>query len=37
MAGFRRIAETVSLHLEGLREDGLPIPDPAAECEYIEI
>ena len=31
------IAEAVSLHLEGLREDGLPIPEPATECEYVEV
>jgi len=31
------IAEAVPLHLEGLREDGLPIPDPATECEYVEV
>jgi predicted RNase H-like HicB family nuclease len=31
------IAEVVPLHLEGLREDGLPIPDPATECDYVEV
>jgi len=31
------ISEAVSLHLEGLREDGLPIPNPATECEYVEV
>ena len=31
------IAEAVALHLEGLREDGLPIPEPATECEYVEV
>jgi predicted RNase H-like HicB family nuclease len=31
------IAEAVPLHLEGLREDGLPIPESATECEYIEV
>jgi predicted RNase H-like HicB family nuclease len=31
------IAEAVPLHLEGLREDGLPIPEPATECEYVEV
>ena len=30
------IAEAVSVHLEGLREDGLPIPEPETECEYVE-
>lgn len=31
------IAEAIPAHLEGLREDGLPIPDPETECEYVEI
>ena len=31
------IAEAVPLHLNGLREDGLPIPKPATECEYLEV
>jgi predicted RNase H-like HicB family nuclease len=31
------IAEAISLHLEGLREDQLPIPDPETECEYVEV
>jgi predicted RNase H-like HicB family nuclease len=32
-----RISKAIPLHLEGLREDGLPIPEPVTECEYIEI
>jgi len=31
------IAEAVPLHLQGLREDGLPIPEPETECEYVEV
>jgi predicted RNase H-like HicB family nuclease len=31
------IAEAVPLHLEGLREDALPIPDPETECEYVDV
>jgi predicted RNase H-like HicB family nuclease len=31
------IAEAVPLHLDGLREDGLPIPDPETECEYVDV
>jgi predicted RNase H-like HicB family nuclease len=27
------IAEAVPFHLEGLREDGLPIPEPTTEFE----
>ena len=33
----RRIAEAVPLHLEGLRVEGLPIPEPATECEYLDV
>ena len=31
------IAEAVPFHLEGLREDGLPVPAPETECEYVEV
>jgi predicted RNase H-like HicB family nuclease len=31
------IAEAVPLHLEGLREDGLPIPQSGTECKYVEV
>ena len=31
------IAEAVPFHLEGLREDGLPIPAPETECEYVDV
>ena len=30
-------AEAIPLHLDGLREDGLPIPKPETECEYVEV
>lgn len=30
------IRKAIRFHLEGLREDGLPIPEPAAVCEYVE-
>ncbi|MBM4124953.1 MAG: type II toxin-antitoxin system HicB family antitoxin [Nitrospira sp.] len=29
------ISEALALHLEGLREDGLPIPEPTAKAEYV--
>lgn len=32
----RNIREAIRFHLDGLREDGLPIPKPSALCEYIE-
>ena len=31
------IAEAIPLHLEGLRKDSLPIPEPETECEYVEV
>ncbi len=30
------IREAIELHLAGMREDGTPIPEPTAECEYVE-
>jgi len=30
------IREGMAFHLEGLREDGLPIPEPTTLCEYVE-
>lgn len=31
------IREAIAFHLEGMREDGLPIPDPTSKVEYIEL
>jgi predicted RNase H-like HicB family nuclease len=33
----REIREAIELHLEGLREDGAPIPPPASKVQYIEV
>ena len=30
------LREAVLFHLEGLREDGLPVPEPSTRCEYLE-
>jgi predicted RNase H-like HicB family nuclease len=30
------MAEAIRLHIEGLKEDGLPIPAPTAIAEYVE-
>ena len=32
----RRMREAVELHLRGMREDGLPIPEPTSMADYIE-
>jgi predicted RNase H-like HicB family nuclease len=31
------IAEAIVLHLDGLRDDDLPIPEPETECDYVEV
>ena len=31
------IREAIEFHIEGLREDGLAVPQPASIVEYIEI
>jgi predicted RNase H-like HicB family nuclease len=33
----RLIREAIALHLEGLVEDGLPVPEPSSRVEYVEI
>lgn len=32
-----QIREAIAFHLEGLREDGLPVPTPASRVEYVDI
>ena len=31
------IQEAIKLHLDGLREDGLPILAPSSQVEYVEV
>ncbi len=31
----REIREAVEFHLEGMREDGVPIPEPTTLAEYV--
>jgi predicted RNase H-like HicB family nuclease len=31
------LREAIDLHLAGLREDGLPIPEPASVVEYVVV
>lgn len=33
----REIREAIELHIRGMREDGLPIPQPSAQIEYVEL
>jgi len=32
-----QLREAIEFHLEGLREDGLPIPQPASRVDYVDI
>lgn len=31
------IRDAISFHLEGLRDDGLPIPEATSRVEYVEL
>jgi predicted RNase H-like HicB family nuclease len=31
------IRETIVLHIRGLREDGLPIPEPKSHVDYVVV
>jgi predicted RNase H-like HicB family nuclease len=33
----REIAEAIAFHLDGMREDGIPIPAPTSTVEYVEL
>jgi predicted RNase H-like HicB family nuclease len=33
----KNIREAIRFHLEGLKKDSLPIPEPCATTEYIEV
>ena len=33
---LRLIREAIDFHIEGLKEDGLPVPEPCSETEVVE-
>lgn len=33
----QEIREAIAFHLEGLREDGVPVPPPSSQVEYVNI
>jgi predicted RNase H-like HicB family nuclease len=33
----RAIREAIQFHIEGLREDGAPIPTPKSRVDYVEV
>lgn len=34
---LQRMRDAIAMHLEGLRQDGLPIPAPASSAEYVAL
>ncbi len=32
-----QIREVIEFHLEGMREDGTPIPPPSSQVEYVDV
>jgi predicted RNase H-like HicB family nuclease len=33
----RRLREAIEVHVQGLREDGLPVPKPSSVVDYVEV
>jgi predicted RNase H-like HicB family nuclease len=33
---LRNIRAAIAFHIEGMREDGQPIPEPTSEADYVE-
>jgi predicted RNase H-like HicB family nuclease len=36
-AARRLIHEAINVHIAGLIEDGLPVPEPTSRAEYVEV
>ncbi len=32
----QNIREAIAMHIEGLREDGLPVPEPQTQADFVE-
>ena len=33
----QNIRQAIELHLRGMREDGIPIPNPSSQVEYVRV
>jgi predicted RNase H-like HicB family nuclease len=33
----QQLREAIEIHLRGMRQDGLPIPEPSCHVEYVEV
>jgi predicted RNase H-like HicB family nuclease len=34
---LRLVRQAIDFHIEGLKEDGLPVPRPRSESEFVEV
>ena len=34
---LRLIRDAIELHIDRLKQDGLPVPDPSSEVEFVEV
>jgi predicted RNase H-like HicB family nuclease len=34
---IHEIREAISFHIEGMRADGRPVPEPSSRVEYVEV
>lgn len=34
---LRLIREAIEFHIHGLKQDGLPVPSPSSESEFVEV
>ena len=32
-----QIREAITFHLDGMREDGVPVPPPSSQVEYVDV
>jgi len=33
----QQIKEAIEFHIRGLRQDGLPVPEPSSRVDYVEV
>ena len=33
----RRLREAIEVHIQGLKDDGLPVPEPSSVVDYLDV
>lgn len=33
----REVREAIEFHIEGMREEGLPVPEPGSQVSYVDV